>query len=49
MIVVHFSTSASSPEPCHERWENPYDLGHSQRQQFEPRLNNFEIVIAALA
>jgi hypothetical protein len=42
-IVVHFSTSASSPEPCHESWEKPYGLRHSQRQQFEPGLNNFEI------
>ena len=43
MIVVHFSTSASSLEPCHESWEKPDDSGHSQRQQFEPGLNNFEI------
>jgi hypothetical protein len=26
-IVVHFSTSASSLEPCHESWKKPYDLG----------------------
>jgi hypothetical protein len=26
-IVVHFSTSASSLEPCHKSWEKPYDLG----------------------
>lgn len=43
MIVVHFSTSASNLEPCNESWEKSYDSGHSQRQQFERGLNNFEI------
>jgi hypothetical protein len=42
-IVVHFSTSASSLEPCHESWEKPYNSRHSQRQQFEHGLNNFDI------